>query len=68
MAPAANRFPDSASLVAARAGWQPVPYRTGDRCPCCGHSNFYMGRRSAECANCATPLPIPIVGAEREKN
>lgn len=27
-------------------------------CPGCGHSNWYVGRVTAECAFCATAMPI----------
>jgi len=27
-------------------------------CPGCGHSQWYVGREMAECAFCATALPI----------
>jgi len=27
-------------------------------CPACAHANWYVGRTSAECAFCATALPI----------
>ena len=31
----------------------PVPaYRSGDRCPCCNRSCWYIGRVSVECARC----------------
>lgn len=28
-------------------------------CPGCGHSNWYIGRHSAECAFCHTAMPLP---------
>lgn len=35
-------------------------YRDGERnnCPGCGHSNWYIGRSAAECAFCATAVPL----------
>ena len=39
-------------------------------CPGCGHSHWYVGRGTAECAFCATALPIvenrPTVLADDE--
>jgi hypothetical protein len=32
-------------------------------CPGCGHSNWHVGRNMAECAFCATALPMADVGA-----
>lgn len=42
-------------------GFQPV-YRAGEtnRCPGCGRSHWLVGRSTAECAFCATALPIDI--------
>lgn len=31
-------------------------------CPGCGHTNWYVGRTSAECAFCATALPLQQAG------
>ncbi|MBB4631139.1 hypothetical protein [Sphingosinicella soli] len=31
-------------------------------CPGCGHTNWYVGRSSAECAFCATALPLQQTG------
>ena len=35
-------------------------YRQGEvnRCPGCGRSHWYVGRSSAECAFCATAIPL----------
>lgn len=30
-----------------------------DRCPGCGRQHFHVGRASAECAFCATAVPLP---------
>lgn len=30
-----------------------------DRCPGCGRQHFHIGRVSAECAFCATAIPLP---------
>lgn len=39
-------------------------YRPGQAmaCPECGHSQWHVGRHSAECAWCATALPIATAG------
>lgn len=36
-----------------------VLYHSGENmhCPGCGHSNWYVGRMTAECAFCTTALP-----------
>jgi hypothetical protein len=42
---------------------KPVPrasvaaYRPGTHCPGCSHSNWLVGRITAECAFCGTALP-----------
>ena len=43
----------------ARRGYH-VVYRLGlvNHCPGCGRSHFYVGRLLAECAFCATALPL----------
>jgi hypothetical protein len=33
-----------------------------NNCPGCGHSNWYVGRHSAECAFCETVLPLAYTG------
>jgi hypothetical protein len=38
-------------------GYQPL-YRSGMRCPGCAGANWHVGRISAECARCATALPL----------
>lgn len=38
-------------------GYVPL-YRAGTCCPGCGRSNWTIGRLSAECAFCATALPL----------
>jgi hypothetical protein len=37
-----------------------IVYRPGgaNYCPGCGHSHWYVGRSSAECAFCAVALPF----------
>jgi hypothetical protein len=37
-----------------------IVYRAEEtnRCPGCGHSHWYVGRAMAECAFCATALPL----------
>lgn len=43
-------------------GWngRPVVYRPGSEtaCPECGKTNWLVGRSTAECAHCATALPL----------
>ena len=44
-----------------RGAWSRVPaYRPGSETPCpnCGQSHWLVGRNVAECAGCATALPI----------
>lgn len=43
----------------AQRGYQ-VTFRPGQRtvCPGCGRSQWLVGRSTAECAFCATALPI----------
>jgi hypothetical protein len=46
----------------ALTGYRPA-YRTNTACPGCGGSHWVIGRSSAECAFCATALPLaPIPG------
>ncbi|MBD3772100.1 MAG: hypothetical protein IE921_00790 [Rhodobacteraceae bacterium] len=44
-----------------------VAYRPGEtnRCPGCGRQHWHVGRATAECAFCATALPIVGDGGER---
>lgn len=37
-----------------------ILYRAGatNYCPGCGHAHWYIGRNAAECAFCATVLPL----------
>ncbi|QPT09845.1 hypothetical protein [Sphingomonas paucimobilis] len=53
----------AAALPAAPAlrGYRPL-YQAGSICPACGSTSWHIGRQSAECARCATALPLaPIV-------
>lgn len=50
-------FPRNIASVRAARGFVPL-YRTGTRCPGCNGSSWHVGRRVAECARCATALPI----------
>jgi hypothetical protein len=36
-----------------------IRYKAGCECPGCGRSNWHVGRATAECAFCATALPLP---------
>jgi len=33
-----------------------------NRCPDCGGRNWHVGRFSAQCASCDTPLPFAVAG------
>lgn len=46
-----------------RSGYRPV-YRSGEtnHCPGCGRSQWVIGRATAECAWCATALPLTAGG------
>ena len=48
----------AASRVAA------ITYRPGQAtiCPGCGKSHWHVGRQTAECAYCATALPLSTSG------
>lgn len=40
-------------------GFRPFYYRNSvNHCPGCGQAQWYIGRVSAECAFCATALPL----------
>lgn len=47
---------DYRALQPAR-GYRPA-YAAGAACPGCGHRGWHVGRASAECARCATALPL----------
>jgi len=49
----------SAALALDLRGYAPA-YRTGgaNHCPGCGRSHWLVGRSTAECAFCATAIPI----------
>jgi hypothetical protein len=52
------RAQDARSLVGAR-GYMPVYHAEEvNRCPGCGRSHWLIGRLLAECAFCATALPL----------
>lgn len=37
-----------------------APYRgAGTECPGCGRSHWHVGRITAQCAFCATAIPLP---------
>ena len=44
---------------AAERGYH-IVYREAEtnHCPGCGHTHWYIGRMSAECAFCSTALPL----------
>lgn len=35
-----------------------LAYHPGDRCPGCGHSNWLVGRVTAQCGFCGTALVL----------
>lgn len=35
-------------------------YRIGQACPGCGRSHWHVGRATAECAFCATAMPLAL--------
>jgi hypothetical protein len=37
---------------------------TVNHCPACGHKHWHIGRSTAECAFCATALPLAVVAAQ----
>lgn len=37
---------------------------TVNHCPSCGHTHWHIGRSTAECAFCATALPLAMVAAQ----
>jgi len=45
------------AVAPATRGYAPL-YRPGALCPGCGRSQWHVGRHSAECAFCATALPL----------
>lgn len=47
----------------ALSGYRPA-HRAGDYCPGCGKGNWYVGRVSAECANCGTAIPLAPIEAQ----
>lgn len=51
--------------VLANRGYAPI-YRNDEvnHCPGCGRSQWYVGRSTAECAYCATSLPLQHTGFE----
>ncbi|MFZ5749075.1 MAG: hypothetical protein ACOY45_15630 [Pseudomonadota bacterium] len=42
-----------------------IAYRPGTACPGCGGTAWHVGRQSAECAACATALPLAPVERPR---
>lgn len=50
---------DHKAFTAADSGYR-VAFHPGERniCPGCGQSHWTVGRMTAECAFCATALPI----------
>lgn len=52
---------DHRAFDPARAGYRAI-YRTdqANHCPGCGRSHWIVGRASAECAFCATAVPLDL--------
>ena len=52
-------FYDTTPFTAANSGYR-IAFRPGEAnvCPGCGQSHWTIGRMTAECAFCATALPI----------
>ncbi len=52
-------FYDTTPFTAANSGYR-IAFRPGEQnvCPGCGQSHWSIGRMTAECAFCATALPI----------
>ena len=44
-----------------------ILYRLGatNYCPGCGHANWFIGRHAAECAFCATVVPLAMNAQEQ---
>lgn len=56
-------FYDTTPFTTANSGYR-VAFRPGEHnaCPGCGQSHWTIGRMTAECAICATALPINTGG------
>lgn len=52
-------FHDHSAFKPAHTGYR-IVYRKGERnhCPCCGKSQWMVGRMSAECAFCGTAVAL----------
>lgn len=49
-------------VARSELGFRPLYHRNCvNHCPGCGHTQWYIGRISAECAFCATALPLQEV-------
>lgn len=80
-----DRFRDSRFFDPVARGYN-VVYRANEnnRCPGCGHAQWYVGRTTAECGVCGTALALaevkwsgpgraregatPVVGSERRRH
>lgn len=49
-------FPVQKRFDPSLRGYHPVYRGAGTPCPGCNHTNWYVGRFSAECAFCATAI------------
>ena len=58
-------FYDTTPFTAANSGYR-IAFRPGEQniCPGCGQSHWSIGRMTAECAFCATALPINTGGGQ----
>lgn len=52
-------YHDAKAFTLANSGYR-IAFRPGEQniCPGCGQSHWMIGRMTAECAFCATALPI----------
>jgi len=59
----ATNYGVRASIDPARRGYA-MMYHAGEsnRCPGCARSQWHIGRQTAECAYCATALPLAEAG------
>lgn len=59
-------YVDASATTRATVGYVPT-YRVGfsNFCPGCGGAHWHVGRTTAECAWCATALPIAAMTYDR---
>lgn len=54
-----NSLQKSALEQVRFGGYKPVYCGAETKCPGCGRSHWHVGRTLAECAFCATAMPMP---------